>query len=163
MTANDLEIKLALALLKQQVESLERRAIGRIEALEENVRSLDTDVNAYYGMSQGSVDPVPAWRRLVNAIAADNTVPLYSPLASALEYLKTLALDDMSNDGRRDSLARLVVLCEAQFGDGWQADPDSYHDPSLTWLLACAADENWKGMGCSAARWLRDLTQDGAA
>ena len=102
--------------------------------------------------------PKPKWREMV-----DLAVPYLThvdPLVVVLESLANVANPRKVTEA---NLARIVAICEAQVGDGWQADPDDLTANSLPFLIACVADGNWKGLATSSATWLRSLTDGGAA
>ena len=119
------------------------------------------------------VEPVPEWRRLVDAADGDpDCRPYDSPLVSVLDHLTTLAFEDLSAEGRKAALARIVAVCEAQVMGGWQADPERSlgRFPGTAWGLTKALAtsgggqsepdrEDWEALASDAAAWLRDLTE----
>ena len=119
--------------------------------------------------------PKPKWREMVNeARAALLDEFKQPPLPTVLSDLADIA--DNENDPR-DSLARIIAICEDKVGDGWQADPDEWGDTvtmhDLLGRLACLEYDDhamrlgkvtdWQGLGHVAAAWLRSLTDGGAA
>ena len=112
--------------------------------------------------------PVPQWRALV-AEQYKHVRDASNPLGEVL--LRLSDLTTTSNDARGlDDLARIVAICEAQVGDGWQANPDRYMaDRHSVELLAFSLAEwhsgqglyvNWKLLGGRASSWLKSLTED---
>lgn len=105
-------------------------------------------------------EPVPQWRALVDEIVLDRDM---HPLAAVLYALHCLDVFPRA----RKSLARIVAVCEAQVGDGWQADPDKVPPGhwGITWLLAPLSHESpaWGTVADRAAAWLESLCTDGAA
>ena len=108
--------------------------------------------------------PKPKWRQMVE-VAFDKPYETCArdPLVEVLRCLTFL------QDGAPESiqLARIVAVCEAQVGDGWQADPDEWPPGhwGIAWLLVTLSSEppNWPVLGDRAAAWLRELTDGGAA
>lgn len=115
-------------------------------------------------------EPVPQWRQMVGQAAGlMDAWMLPTPLGTALDILSYLEMyprpiDDIIR------LSRLVALCEAQVGDGWQADPDeprahpheSQRQCDLECLLRAVGwryEARWKPLGTRAATMLRDLTE----
>lgn len=114
--------------------------------------------------------PKPKWREMVDvdAIATEAISDCRTPLAIVLDCLSRLAHDEPLY--AKGALARIVVICEAQVGDGWQADPAAWPmTPNLTTLLVYLTDRNgygeprWHDLGNAASAWLRSLTDGGAA
>ena len=129
----------------------------------------------------GEAEPAlaPEWRRLVD----DNKQPYRSesnPLGldrseSNPLGLVLLALSDLTtthSDARGlDDLARIVAVCEAQVGGGWQADPedDPYGCRDAWGLLIVftanavgkAMESDWQDLANAAAAWLRFITEGG--
>ena len=111
----------------------------------------------------------PKWREMV-----DDYAPLYGhsyhAMSNVLKSLSFIADPLCSEEDVAHNLARTVALCEAQVGDGWQADPDEWWGDTVTMhglleRLACLEYEfaDWQGLGHAAAAWLRSLTDGGAA
>jgi hypothetical protein len=116
---------------------------------------------------------VPQWRALVNDRAG--TPALHSdPLARALVALASVQSNAESPDTVKMSLARIIAVCEAQVGDGWQADPDiprvfctrNNGGPctDVECLIGALAihDEGtrWMTLAGRAASWLRALCEE---
>lgn len=121
-------------------------------------------------------DPVPRWRQMVdgwNAQYAATGRP-GGPLAAVLQLLSEAAVCDGSDvsDVAAHLLARIVAVAEREVGDGWQAEPvrgwttqDSALGLAQSLISGSGGSlvaEDWRQLGCQAAAWLRDLTQDGA-
>ena len=110
-------------------------------------------------------EPVPEWRRMVDAQARLHQGES-NPLGHALLMLSDLT-SYAHDDRTRTCLARIVAVCEAQVGDGWQADPDVVPRGhwGIAWLLVPLSHEppGWTMVGNRAAAWLRDLTEGGTA
>ena len=116
--------------------------------------------------------PKPKWREAVDFTARSIFTDV-DPLADVLSALSVLA----AGDDVVDSLAHVVAVCEAQAGDGWQADPACWGGTvtlhTLIDRLSCDEEDDyytpvgkvtdWKGLGHAAAAWLRSLTDGGAA
>lgn len=117
-------------------------------------------------------EPVPEWRRLVDGLAdemTDEDDPGYreTPLQQVLGALSEIA---GGKNYLADLLARIVVVCEAQVGDGWQADPSGWvATPNIHALMRNLTEDprevafpetNWRGLGNAAVAWLRSLTGD---
>lgn len=104
--------------------------------------------------------PKPKWRQEVDDWVAE--VP--SSLGSTLRELADLEYGD---DPTTVCLARIIAICEAQVGDGWEADPDRVPEGhwGISWLLVPLSHEPpaWHVLGDRAAAWLRSLTDGGAA
>ena len=146
----------------------------KIEALRKWAEAADRpSLNDYYLIAVRQVrdiidPPNPKWRQMVNeARAALLDEFKQPPLPTVLSDLADIA--DNENDPR-DSLARIIAVCEAQVGDGWQADPDdwpdSWDDPVDVWSLLdalCDTEDKWQSIGDRAATWLRSLTDGGTA
>ena len=112
--------------------------------------------------------PVPEWRALVTA-QHDEVV---GSRASALEDVLMCLSEVERGASKNYALARIIAVAEREVGDGWQADPDrTYRDGEMNalWLNDAlglwnkSGNARWKVLGCRAADWLRDLTEDGAA
>ena len=139
-------------------DEAERLAAILSEALEE------------HGFPRVTPDPVPEWRRLVDAMPPKPFAERH-PLAEILERLAVL--DEYSDTGVDETrlyqmnIARIVAVCEQQVGDGWQADPDVVPRGhwGIAWLLVPLSHEppGWTMVGNRAAAWLRDLTEGGIA
>lgn len=106
--------------------------------------------------------PKPKWREMVDAL------PRYvtgTHLGAVLYHLSHVANPDHYNVA--EELANIVVVCEAQVGDGWRADPERVHPGfwGVAWLLVPLSHEppDWAVVGNRAAAWLRSLTDGGAA
>ena len=110
--------------------------------------------------------PKPKWRELVDSQHADMVSPDLA-LFNVLHCLRCLSLPEVSDEHTREMLARIVAVCEAQVGDGWQADPERVHPGfwGLAWLLVPLSHEppDWTVVGHRSAAWLRSLTDGGAA
>ena len=109
------------------------------------------------------IDPPRAkWREMVD-LTARSIFTDVDPLADVLSALSVLA----AGDDVAVSLAHVVAICEAQVGDGWQADPELVHPGhwGIAWLLVPLSHEppDWTVVGHRAAAWLRSLTDGGAA
>jgi hypothetical protein len=138
--------------------------IDRVDALEQRMDGQQCACgDAHVDTCQGCAAPVPEWRQLVNDERRD---PKADALADVLEDLSVIASarDDYPPYGE---LARIVAVCEAQVGDGWQADPSEWPmTPNLTTLLVYLTDSGygeprWANLANAAAAWLRDLTDGG--
>ena len=119
--------------------------------------------------------PKPKWRQIVDltarSITARSVFTDVDPLADVLSALSELA----AGDDVAVSLAQVVAICEAQVGDGWQADwtgwgLDGRWHTAWGLLVALANDggyqpseSDWRHTGRVAAHWLRSLTDGGAA
>lgn len=120
--------------------------------------------------------PKPRWRGMVDE-AADELLDEFKqpPLATVLSDLAEIARGEYDP---QDYLARIVAICEAQVGGGWQSDPYVWGGTitlqHLLSRLSCfgedehtfaptGPDVDWEGLGHAVAHWLRDLTEDGAA
>ena len=109
----------------------------------------------------------PKWREIIDltarSITARSVFTDVDPLADVLSALSELA----AGDDVTVSLAQVVAICEAQVGDGWQADPERVHPGfwGVAWLLVPLSHEppDWAVVGNRAAAWLRSLTDGGAA
>ena len=143
----------------------------KIEALREfldgpGVIYSDDNRTAGYGDAMRHVrniidPPKPKWRELVD-LTARSIFTDVDPLADVLSALSVLA----AGDDVAVSLAHVVAICEAQVGDGWQADPDRepYASHSVDLLLNLLVTANrWQVTANAAAKWLRSLTDGGAA
>ena len=88
-------------------------------------------------------EPVPEWRRMVDAQAR-----LHQGESNPLGRARTC-------------LARIVAVCEAQVGDGWQAEPTPPCELGDLLFVLADADGNvmWRQIGEAAAAWLRDITE----
>lgn len=108
--------------------------------------------------------PKPKWRQMVD-LTARSIFTDVDPLADVLSALSVLAAGDA--DAVAVSLAHVVAMCEAQVGDGWQADPERVHPGfwGVAWLLVPLSHEppDWAVVGHRSAAWLRSLTDGGAA
>lgn len=106
--------------------------------------------------------PKPKWRQMVD-LTARSIFTDVDPLADVLSALSVLA----AGDAVAVSLAHVVAMCEAQVGDGWQADPERVHPGfwGVAWLLVPLSHEppDWAVVGHRSAAWLRSLTDGGAA
>ena len=140
----------------------------KIEALRKWAEAADRpSLNDYYLIAVRQVrdiidPPKPKWRELV-----DLAVPYLThvdPLVVVLESLANVANPRKVTEA---NLARIVAICEAQVGDGWQADPERVHPGfwGVAWLLVPLSHEppDWAVVGDRAAAWLRSLTDGGAA
>ncbi len=108
---------------------------------------------------------VPKWRVLANAGVRSLTSE--DPLTVVLRSLANVA---DPNKVTSANLARIIAVCEAQVGGGWQADPSGWvATPALHALLRCVAGDptgpgtawpetDWQGLANAASAWLRDLT-----
>ena len=122
------------------------------------------------------IDPPRAkWRQEVDDWVAEVPYPLGSTLRELadLEYGKV----DSYAYPTTVRLARIVAICEAQVGDGWQADPACWSGTvtlhTLIDRLSCDEEDDyytpvgkvtdWQGLGHAAAAWLCSLTDGGAA
>ena len=107
--------------------------------------------------------PKPRWRELVGQAAK---VVTDNPLEGVLKNLSVIAYNP-SPEGLEWNLARIVAICEAQVGDGWQADPERVWRGfwGVAWLLVPLSHEppDWTVVGHRSAAWLRSLTDGGAA
>lgn len=100
--------------------------------------------------------PKPKWResvdRCVKAFPSD-------PLGDVLMHLSALSAPKADDATREWHLANIVAVCEAQVGDGWQADPDRVHPGfwGVAWLLVPLSHEppDWAVVSDRAAAWLR--------
>ena len=123
--------------------------------------------NAWHETIKKTPDPapVPEWRALVNEVRLPRDL---HPLAAVFYDLHCLDVFPLA----KKSLARIIAVAEREVGDGWQVDPDrTYRDGEMNalWLNDAlglwnkSGNARWKVLGCRAADWLRDLTEDGAA
>lgn len=115
-------------------------------------------------------EPMPEWRALVDHQPGFASREPAAMLGVVLRLLSALAWRgegaeylSQSSDDVRD-LARIIAICEAQVGDGWQADPSLWvARPDLLALLGYLSAgfhaTDWRGLGGAAAAWLRDLTK----
>jgi len=110
--------------------------------------------------------PKPKWRQMVNEEAEKSLIG--TPIGAVLYHLSHVA--NPSEYDAAFELANIIAVCEAQVGDGWQADPDEWWGDTVTMhglleRLACLEYEfaDWQGLGHAAAAWLRSLTDGGAA
>jgi hypothetical protein len=110
-------------------------------------------------------EPVPQWRVLVDEVKLPRDL---HPLAAVLYDLHCLDVFPRA----KKSLARIIAVAEREVGDGWQVDPDrTYRDGEMNalWLNDAlglwnkSGNARWKVLGCRAADWLRDLTEDEAS
>ena len=147
----------ALADLRRRVEALEARPY----AVPGEVVQLEAQECCGRGPACGACDPepVPEWRRLVDgtrcATASD-------PLASVLLNLGRIQMYG-ADESHTLRLAQIIAVCEAQVGNGWQADPDEDpidHRHVDVLIHALATVHRWKRVGNRAAAWLCDLTED---
>lgn len=111
-------------------------------------------------------EPVPEWREWVTA-QHDEVV---GSRASALEDVLMCLSEVERGASKNYALARIIAVCEAQVGGGWQADPSGWvATPALHALLRCVAgvptgpgtawpETDWQGLANAASAWLRDLT-----
>lgn len=118
----------------------------------------------------------PEWRRPLEKWEQSGAIGASgSTLAAVLWLLHHMAIltstpvpDDESEELIED-LARIVVVCEQEVGDGWQADPDSVKCVNqavcdVDCLLECLDQQRiegeyrWRSLGQRAASWLRYLT-----
>ena len=114
--------------------------------------------------------PKPKWREMVDE--ADVPLGHGDPLSEVLFRLSEIAALKVPAKWW-SHLARIIAICEAQVGDGWQADPDlGGHRVTLANLMRRLAvyEEtgrellvDWQGLGHAAAAWLCSLTGGGAA
>ena len=83
-----------------------------------------------------------------------------NPLGHALLMLSDLT-SYAHDDRARTCLARIVAVCEAQVGDGWQAEPTPPCELGDLLFVLADADGNvmWRQIGEAAAAWLRDITE----
>ena len=106
----------------------------RIEALREFFDNVDGHIeelkqgawwDGFYWTRQKVRDiidpPKPKWRQMVDE-SANIPGPAYA-LSNVLYLLSELCAPSMDAE---PALARLVAVCEAQVGDGWQADPSDW-------------------------------------
>ena len=118
--------------------------------------------------------PTPKWResvdRCVKAFPSD-------PLGDVLMHLSALSAPKADDATREWHLAHIIAVCEAQVGDGWEADPACWSGTvtlhTLIDRLSCDEVDDyytpvgkvtdWQGLGHAAAAWLRSLTDGGAA
>ena len=110
--------------------------------------------------------PKPKWREMVDAL------PRYvtgTHLGAVLYHLSHAANPDYYNVA--EELANIVVVCEAQVGDGWRADPDDlrrFQGSETTALFIAEAlttfyePTNWQVAGNRAAAALRELLDGGS-
>ena len=107
--------------------------------------------------------PKPKWRQMVNEEAEKSLIG--TPIGAVLYHLSHVA--NPSEYGAAFELANIVAVCEAQVGNGWQADPERVHPGfwGVAWLLVPLSHEppDWAVVGDRAAAWLRSLTDGGAA
>lgn len=126
------------------------------------------------GCEQCYPKPVPEWRRLVSD-QQFRIPPDHPPLATVLHCLARIergVAGDTHVLDSRDYLARIVAVCEAQVGDGWQADPDSARlhagvdvvtsllNRITMWPIGSPPIIDWEDLGHGAAERLRDLTEE---
>lgn len=109
-------------------------------------------------------EPMPEWRALVGlelAYECEVARSAEQALARVLWLLTQLVEGD--DTSQQLALARIVAVCEAQVGDGWQADPSDWRRGAAHGLrgliYALGFNEYWKPLGNRAAAWLRDLTE----
>ena len=107
--------------------------------------------------------PKPKWRQMVNEEAEKSLIG--TPIGAVLYHLSHVA--NPSEYGAAFELANIVAVCEAQVGDGWEADPERVHPGfwGVAWLLVPLSHEppDWTVVGDRSAAWLRSLTDGGAA
>jgi len=107
--------------------------------------------------------PKPKWRQMVNEEAEKSLIG--TPIGAVLYHLSHVA--NPSEYDAAFELANIVAVCEAQVGDGWQADPERVHPGfwGVAWLLVPLSHEppDWTVVGHRSAAWLRSLTDGGAA
>lgn len=117
---------------------------------------------------------VPRWRRLVD----EQDLYPEPPLPAVLYDLSWLAGATDTESGKvrdRESLARIIAVCEREVGDGWQADPDfprvrcSRNDGGPCSDVQCLIDalakeeqSRWMVLAGRAAAWLAKLTGEAA-
>ena len=110
-------------------------------------------------------EPVPQWRRLADAGVRNLAYTHEDPLVVVLRSLSNIA---NPQKGTTANLARIIAVCEAQVGDGWQADPDAVRftsDSDVTFNVGFLIDamgytQRWRLLGNRAAAWLRDLLKE---
>ena len=107
--------------------------------------------------------PKPKWREMVNEEAEKSLIG--TPIGAVLYHLSHVA--NPSEYDAAFELANIIAVCEAQVGDGWQADPERVHPGfwGIAWLLVPLSHEppDWTVVGHRSAAWLRSLTDGGAA
>ena len=109
--------------------------------------------------------PKPKWRQIADrwSWTALHIPTEQDALASVLYSLGGICA------GKVDAnwLGKIIAICEAQVGDGWQADPERVHPGfwGVAWLLVPLSHEppDWAVVGHRSAAWLRSLTDGGAA
>lgn len=148
----------------------------KIEALREWVRSNDEPDFGQFAAGylkaltevRDIIDPPkPKWREAVDE-RLGWAAELPSPLGSTLRELADLEYGKVDSyaDPTTVCLARIVAVCEAQVGDGWQADParvGPFECGTDDLLDALLSPVSWTTLGCRAAEWLVRLTEDGDA
>lgn len=134
----------------------------KIEALRKWAETADRpSLDDYYLIAVRQVrdiidPPKPKWResvdRCVKAFPSD-------PLGDVLMHLSALSAPKADDATREWHLANIIAVCEAQVGDGWQADPDRVPEGhwGFSWLLVPLSQEPpaWHVLGNRAAAWLR--------
>lgn len=134
------------------------------------VRIIESHLDAIARVVEGAMpqgnpepEPVPEWRAMVDGQARLHQGES-NPLGHALLMLSDLT-SYAHDDRARTCLARIVAICEAKVGDGWQADPDLVtHDDEVSCNIECLIyalgfTERWRVLGNRSAAWLRDLTE----
>ena len=114
--------------------------------------------------------PVPKWRRMVD----DESLGASTDQDTALKQVLVDLTSCIGGSWYRRvlSLARIVAVCEAQVGAGWQADPagadaTEYEGGWMGVILYSLADWQghilWSHVGDAAAAWLKELCDEGGA
>ena len=145
----------------------------KIEAMREWVRSNDEPDFGQFAAGylkaltevRDIIDPPkPKWREMVDE-EAEKSLHLGTPIGAVLYNLSHVA--NPSEYDAAFELADIVVICEQEVGDGWQADPERVHPGfwGVAWLLVPLSHEppDWTVVGDRSAAWLRSLTDGGAA
>lgn len=150
-----------LASLERAYQDLSRK----IEALRRWAKPADDyRLDGYYQalvQVRDIIDqPKPKWRQMVNKEAEKPLIG--TPIGAVLYHLSHVA-----NPNKYDAafeLADIIAVCEAQVGDGWQADPERVHPGfwGVAWLLVPLSHEppDWAVVGNRAAAWLRSLKDE---
>ena len=151
-----------------------------VRIIESHLRAIQAVVDG--AQPQGSPDPVPEWRRLVDEVDLSDVNPLSAVLYD-LHWLAgrnaTITETEAGERRDRESLARIVAVCEQQVGGGWRADPyrrniphpDTVENMLAVFVANFDRDEDrqhtvgkvaWKSLGWWAVSWLATLTGDAA-
>ena len=154
----------------------------KIEALREWLETadytrLDIDdwkrgfLDAQRGVRDIIDPPKPKWREIADrwSWTALHIPTEQDALASVLYSLGGICAGKIDADW----LGKIIAICEAQVGDGWQADPDDlrrqFESSETTGVLFIAEaltnfyePSNWKVAGNRAAAWLRHILDGGA-